>query len=86
MKKFKKINIFKALIKKSNYLDLLIKYNGLVVEYEALQDCIKDDLYEKMFERIFKETEKVSQYEKEIKILKDKVKKLRNKLLEKDKK
>lgn len=80
MKKFKKYHIFG---KKPDYLALLTKYNTLVVEYEALQEEIKDDLYNKIFERIFKETEKLSNYEEENKQLRAKVKELKKKLMEK---
>lgn len=80
MKKFKKYSIFG---KKPNYLSLLTKYNTLVIEHEALIEEVKNDLYDKIFKRIFLETEKLEHYEEENKKLRLKVKELKKKLMEK---
>lgn len=80
MKKFKKYSIF---CKKPNYLTLLTKYNTLVIEHEALIEEVKNDLYDKIFKRIFRETEKLEHYEEENKKLRLKVKELNKKLMEK---
>ena len=80
MKKFKKYSIFG---KKPNYLSLLTKYNTLVVEHEALIEEVKNDLYDKIFERIFRETERLAMYEEENKKLRSKIKELKKKLMEK---
>ena len=62
MKKFKKYSIFG---KKPSYVSLLAKYNALVVEHETLIEEVKNDLYDKIFERIFRETERLDLYEEE---------------------
>ena len=62
MKKFKKYSIFG---KKPSYVSLLNKYNTLVVEHETLIEEVKNDLYDKIFERIFRETERLDLYEEE---------------------
>lgn len=80
MKKFKKYSIFG---KKPKYLTLLTKYNTLVIEHEALIEEVKNDLYDKIFKRIFRETEKLEHYEEENKELRLKVKELKKKLMEK---
>ena len=80
MKKLKKYSI---LGKKPNYKLLLIKYNTLVVEHEALIEEVKNDLYDKIFERIFRETEKLEQYKEENKKLRLKIKELKKKLMDK---
>ena len=80
MKKFKKYSIFG---KKPNYLSLLTKYNTLVIEHEVLIEEVKNDLYDKIFKRIFRETEKLEHYEKENKDLRLKIKELKKKLMEK---
>lgn len=80
MKKLKKYNIFS---KKPNYLLLLTKYNTLVIEHEALIEEVKNDLYNKIFERIFRETEKLKHYEEENKELRLKIRELKKKLMEK---
>ena len=82
MKKFKKYSIFG---KKPNYLSLLTKYNTLVIEHEALIEEVKNDLYDKIFERIFRETERLELYEEENKKLRSKIKELKKKLMEKNK-
>ena len=82
MKKFKKYNIFG---KKPSYVSLLAKYNTLVVEHEALIEEVKNDLYDKIFERIFRETERLELYEEENKKLRLKIKELKKKLMEKNK-
>ena len=80
MKKFKKCSIFG---KKPNYLSVLIKYNTLVTEHEVLIEEVKNDLYDKIFKRIFRETEKLEHYEEENKNLRLKIKELKKKLMEK---
>ena len=80
MKKLKKYSMFG---KKPNYKLLLIKYNTLVVEHEALIEEVKNDLYDKVFERIFRETEKLEHYEEENKKLRLKIKELKKKLMDK---
>ena len=80
MKKFKKYSMFG---KKTNYTLLLTKYNTLVVEHEALIEEVKNDLYDKIFERIFRETEKLEHYEEENKKLRLKIKELKKKLMDK---
>ena len=80
MKKFKKYSIFG---KKPNYLSLLTKYNTLVIEHEALIEEVKNDLYDKIFKRIFRETEKLENYEEANKELRLKIKELKKKLMEK---
>ena len=80
MKKLKKYSVFS---KKPNYLSLLTKYNTLVVEHEALIEEVKNDLYNKIFERIFRETEKLKHYEEENKELRLKIRELKKKLMEK---
>ena len=80
MKKFKKYSIFG---KKQNYLSLLTKYNTLVIEHEALIEEVKNDLYDKIFKRIFRETEKLEHYKEENKELRLKVEELKKKLIEK---
>lgn len=82
MKKFKKYSIFG---KKPSYVSLLNKYNTLVVEHEALIEEVKNDLYDKIFERIFRETERLELYEEENKKLRSKIKELKKKLMEKNK-
>lgn len=82
MKKFKKYNIFG---KKPSYVSLLSKYNTLVVEHETLIEEVKNDLYDKIFERIFRETERLALYEEENKKLRSKIKELKKKLMEKNK-
>lgn len=82
MKKFKKYSIFG---KKPSYVSLLTKYNSLVVEHETLIEEVKNDLYDKIFERIFRETEKLTLYEEENKKLRLKIKELKKKLMEKNK-
>ncbi len=74
MKKLKKYHLFG---KKPSYIKLLIKYNTLVVKYESLIDSIKDDLYEKIFMRLYDETEKLAIYERENKMLREENKKLK---------
>lgn len=80
MKKFKKYSIFG---KKPSYVSLLAKYNTLVVEHETLIEEVKNDLYDKIFERIFRETERLELYEEENKKLRLKIKELKKKLMEK---
>ena len=80
MKKFKKYSIFG---KKPSYASLLSKYNTLVVEHETLIEEVKNDLYDKIFERIFRETERLALYEEENKKLRSKIKELKKKLMEK---
>ena len=80
MKKFKKYSIFG---KKPSYVSLLSKYNTLVVEHETLIEEVKNDLYDKIFERIFRETERLELYEEENKKLRLKIKELKKKLMEK---
>ena len=80
MKKFKKYSIFG---KKPSYVSLLSKYNTLVVEHETLIEEVKNDLYDKIFERIFRETEKLKHYEEENKELRLKIRELKKKLMEK---
>ena len=80
MKKFKKYSIFG---KKPSYVSLLTKYNSLVVEHETLIEEVKNDLYDKIFERIFRETERLTLYEEENKKLRLKIKELKKKLIEK---
>ena len=80
MKKFKKYSIFG---KKPSYVSLLTKYNSLVVEHETLIEEVKNDLYDKIFERIFRETERLELYEEENKKLRSKIKELKKKLMEK---
>ena len=82
MKKFKKYSIFG---KKPSYVSLLSKYNTLVVEHETLIEEVKNDLYDKIFERIFRETERLTLYEEENKKLRLKIKELKKKLMEKNK-
>ena len=82
MKKFKKYSIFG---KKPSYASLLSKYNTLVVEHETLIEEVKNDLYDKIFERIFRETERLALYEEENKKLRLKIKELKKKLTEKNK-
>ena len=82
MKKFKKYSIFG---KKPSYVSLLTKYNSLVVEHETLIEEVKNDLYDKIFERIFRETERLELYEEENKKLRLKIKELKKKLMEKNK-
>ena len=82
MKKFKKYSIFG---KKPSYVSLLSKYNTLVVEHETLIEEVKNDLYDKIFERIFRETERLAMYEEENKKLRSKIKELKKKLMEKNK-
>lgn len=82
MKKFEKYSIFGN---KPNYLSLLTKYNTLVIEHEALIEEVKNDLYDKIFKRIFRETEKLEHLEEENKELRLKVKELKKKLMEKNK-
>ena len=82
MKKFKKYSIFG---KKPSYVSLLSKYNSLVVEHETLIEEVKNDLYDKIFERIFRETERLTLYEEENKKLRLKIKELKKKLIEKNK-
>ena len=82
MKKFKKYSIFG---KKPSYVSLLAKYNTLVVEHETLIEEVKNDLYDKIFERIFRETERLDLYEEENKKLRLKIKELKKKLMEKNK-
>lgn len=82
MKKFKKYSIFG---KKPSYVSLLSKYNTLVVEHETLIEEVKNDLYDKIFERIFRETERLALYEEENKKLRSKIKELKKKLMEKNK-
>lgn len=82
MKKFKKYSIFG---KKPSYVSLLAKYNALVVEHETLIEEVKNDLYDKIFERIFRETERLDLYEEENKKLRLKIKELKKKLMEKNK-
>ena len=82
MKKFKKYSIFG---KKPSYVSLLTKYNSLVVEHETLIEEVKNDLYDKIFERIFRETERLTLYEEENKKLRLKIKELKKKLMEKNK-
>lgn len=82
MKKFKKYSIFG---KKPSYVSLLTKYNSLVVEHETLIEEVKNDLYDKIFERIFRETERLELYEEENKKLRSKIKELKKKLMEKNK-
>lgn len=82
MKKFKKYSIFG---KKPSYVSLLSKYNTLVVEHETLIEEVKNDLYDKIFERIFRETERLELYEEENKKLRSKIKELKKKLMEKNK-
>lgn len=82
MKKFKKYSIFG---KKPSYVSLLNKYNTLVVEHETLIEEVKNDLYDKIFERIFRETERLELYEEENKKLRSKIKELKKKLMEKNK-
>lgn len=82
MKKFKKYSIFG---KKPSYVSLLSKYNTLVVEHETLIEEVKNDLYDKIFERIFRETERLELYEEENKKLRLKIKELKKKLMEKNK-
>lgn len=82
MKKFKKYSIFG---KKPSYVSLLSKYNTLAVEHETLIEEVKNDLYDKIFERIFRETEKLALYEEENKKLRSKIKELKKKLMEKNK-
>lgn len=82
MKKFKKYSIFG---KKPSYVSLLSKYNALVVEHETLIEEVKNDLYDKIFERIFRETERLELYEEENKKLRSKIKELKKKLMEKNK-
>ena len=82
MKKFKKYSIFG---KKPSYVSLLAKYNTLVVEHETLIEEVKNDLYDKIFERIFRETERLELYEEENKKLRSKIKELKKKLMEKNK-
>lgn len=82
MKKFKKYSIFG---KKPSYVSLLTKYNSLVVEHETLIEEVKNDLYDKIFERIFRETERLDLYEEENKKLRLKIKELKKKLMEKNK-
>ena len=80
MKKFKKYSIFG---KKPSYVSLLTKYNTLVVEHETLIEEVKNNLYDKIFERIFRETERLELYEEENKKLRSKIKELKKKLIEK---
>ena len=80
MKKLKKYSMFG---KKPSYLSLLTKYNTLVVEHETLIEEVKNDLYDKIFERIFRETERLELYEEENKKLRLKIKELKKKLIEK---
>ena len=80
MKKLKKYSMFG---KKPNYALLLTKYNTLVIEHEALIEEVKNDLYDKIFERIFRETEKLEHYEEENKKLRLKIKELKKKLMDK---
>ena len=80
MKKLKKYGVFS---KKPNYLSLLTKYNTLVIKHEALIEEVKNDLYDKIFERIFRETEKLKHYEEENKELRLKIRELKKKLMEK---
>ena len=61
------------------------KYNTLVVEHETLIEEVKNDLYDKIFERIFRETERLALYEEENKKLRSKIKELKKKLMEKNK-
>lgn len=82
MKKFKKYSIFG---KKPSYVSLLTKYNALVVEHETLIEEVKNNLYNKIFERIFRETERLELYEEENKKLRSKIKELKKKLIEKNK-
>ena len=82
MKKFKKYSIFG---KKPSYVSLLTKYNSLVVEHETLIEEVKNNLYDKIFERIFRETERLELYEEENKKLRSKIKELKKKLMEKNK-
>ena len=82
MKKLKKYSMFG---KKPSYLSLLTKYNTLVVEHETLIEEVKNDLYDKIFERIFRETERLELYEEENKKLRLKIKELKKKLMEKNK-
>lgn len=82
MKKFKKYSIFG---KKPSYVSLLTKYNSLVVEHETLIEEVKNDLYDKIFKRIFRETERLELYEEENKKLRSKIKELKKKLMEKNK-
>lgn len=82
MKKFEKYSIFGN---KPNYLSLLTKYNTLVIEHEALIEEVKNDLYDKIFKRIFRETEKLEHLEEENKELRLKIKELKKKLMEKNK-
>lgn len=77
MKKFKKYSIFG---KKPSYVSLLSKYNTLVVEHETLIEEVKNDLYDKIFERIFRETERLELYEEENKKLRSKIKELKKKI------
>ena len=82
MKKFKKYSIFG---KKPSYVSLLSKYNTLVVEHETLIEEVKNDLYDKIFERIFRETERLELYEEQNKKLRSKIKELMKKLMDKNK-
>ena len=80
MKKLKKYDVFS---KKPSYLSLLIKYNTLVIKHDALIEEVKNDLYDKIFERIFRETEKLKHYEEENKELRLKIRELKKKLMDK---
>lgn len=75
----KKIKLFG---KKPKYLDLLTKYNTLVIKYEALQETVKSDLYKNLFEQFVKDNDKLESYELEIKRLRAKNKELKAKINE----
>lgn len=74
MKKFKRYSVFS---KKPDFHTLLKSYNALVLEYETLQEDVKNDLYTKLYEKVFRDTEKLKHYEEENKELRKKVRELK---------
>ena len=74
MKKFKKYSLFS---KKQDFHSLLKSYNALVLKYETLREDVKNNLYTKLYEKVFTDTEKLKHYEKENKEIRKKVKELK---------
>ena len=74
MKKLKKYSLFS---KKQDFHSLLKSYNALVLKYETLREDVKNNLYTKLYEKVFTDTEKLKHYEEENKELRKKVKELK---------
>ena len=74
MKKLKKHSLFS---KKQDFHSLLKSYNALVLKYETLREDVKNNLYTKLYEKVFTDTEKLKHYEEENKELRKKVKELK---------